>query len=242
MNIQTDTNKHKISFYIGAIAAIIGALSYLILGFAHGDMPSDPTEALQHVMHHSNWQFIHISTIVAVLLWLIAFKSISYSLQDHPIAWYFGKIAFIAMAVGVTIFSIDYAIDGHAFPSLAKAYTNANPTDKTMIYQSFYALFSALGATFPLYISFMLGLPYLLAGIATIFSKQYPVWLGWIAVICGLGNFVAGISMFLDHPIIPEDMVFGVFGLLLHLWLTIMGCIMWKHARNLARQQKLDRE
>jgi hypothetical protein len=237
MNIQTNADKLKISSYIRAVAAVIGALGYLFLGFAHGDMPSNPTEALHHVMHHSNWQFIHISTIVSVFFWLIAFKSISYSIQDHPIAWYFGKIALISMAVGVTIFSIDYAIDGHSFPSLAKAYTNANPTDKVMIYQSFYSLFSALGATFPLYISFMLGLPYFLAGVATVFSKKYPVWLGWIAIICGLGNFVAGISMFLDHPIIPEDMVFGVFGLLLHLWLIIMGCIMWKQARTMAAQQ-----
>ncbi len=238
MSAQTNVQRVKISSYIGAISAIIGGLGYLLLGFAHGDMPSNPTEALQHVSHHSNWQAIHISTIISVFFWLIAFKSIAYSINHHPVAWYFGRLALISLVIGITIFSIDYSIDGHTFPALAKAYADANLADKAMIYQSFYALFSALGATFPLYISLMLGLPYFFAGISVTFSKKYPAWLGWLAVVCGLGNFIAGISMFLDHPIIPEDMVFGVFGLLLHLWLIIMGIFMWKHANVIQAQNK----
>ncbi|WP_257351116.1 hypothetical protein [Pseudalkalibacillus decolorationis] len=233
MDNQERASREKVSLIFGSFCAILGGLGYLLLGFAHGDMPSEPDQALQHVAHHTNWQLIHISTIFSVFLWVVAFISLAFSINKRASAWFLSRLSVVSIMIGVTLFAVDYSIDGYSFPALAKAYEAASPTEKEMIYGAFYALFSELGATFPLYISFMLGLPFLLAGMAVVFSKRYPAWIGWIATLCGLGNFIAGVTMFIDHPVVPEDMVFGGFGLLLNLWLVIIGILMWQQARKI---------
>ena len=189
-------------------------------------------QALQHVSHNENWQLIHISTILSVLLWVVAFFCLAHSVHTRAAASMFGKLSVASITIGAAIFAVDYAIDGHTFPALARAYEAASSsTDKERIYSAFYTLFSGLGATFPLYIGFLFGLPFLLAGIAVSCSKLFPRWLGWIAVIGGLGNFIAGFTMFIDWPIIPEEMVFGGFGLLLNIWLVLIGILMWRKSK-----------
>ena len=80
-----------------------------------------------------------------------------------------------------------------------------------------------------------LGLPFVLFGLSVAFSRAYPAWLGWVGAAAGAGAFVTGVTRFVQLELVPDPVLFGVFGLGVSLWMAARGALMWKRAGKLPR-------
>jgi hypothetical protein len=92
-------------------------------------------------------------------------------------------------------------------------------------------MLSITGGLFHSFVAWMLGLPYVLLGLAIALGLGYPRWLGWVAVVAGIGALLAGTTRFLDIDLVPYPLLYGGFVLPLNIWLAVMGVLMWRRTR-----------
>ena len=93
-------------------------------------------------------------------------------------------------------------------------------------------LTEATSGMFPLYVALLLGLPFVLFGIAVVYSDEYPSWLGWIGAAAGALAFVVGSTNFAGFDIVPMNLfVLTVF--LLDFWMIAVGRLMWHRVAHL---------
>jgi hypothetical protein len=217
---------------LGAWLAILGAIGYLTGLLWHRDLPDETIEiALNHIAQRREWQFIHLLSMIAVLLWLGAFIALTQTLSG-AMSRFVGRLAVYALTVGVTVFIVDYSIDGYRLKHVADAWAVAEGAHQAEHRLVAEALFGVLGGTFRSFIAWMYGLPFLLLGIAIVNDREYPRWVGWVPIGAGLGAVVAGTTLFLDIDLVPFPVLFAGFVIPLNLWLGLLGVLMWRNAAS----------
>lgn len=93
-------------------------------------------------------------------------------------------------------------------------------------------ILSISGGLFHSFVAWMIGLPFILMGIAVTKNNHYHSWLGWIAIFLGSGVLIAGTTRFLGFDLIPYPALYGGFIIPLTLWLVGLGCFMWLKSRT----------
>lgn len=73
---------------------------------------------------------------------------------------------------------------------------------------------------------FFHGMPFILFGLAVVFSGHYPAWLGWVGAAGGSGSLILGTMMFLGMP----EMAYVAFAIVVSIWMVAMGVLMWRRA------------
>jgi hypothetical protein len=103
------------------------------------------------------------------------------------------QFGLVAAIVGTTVGVILLTTDGLASKHLAEFWRSAPPELRASALASFraeeginFALLSPLNLVFA-------GFTFVLFGLAAALSKVYPRWLGWSAVVAGLGGAVSGV-------------------------------------------------
>ncbi len=83
---------------------------------------------------------------------------------------------------------------------------------------------------FALWIAIFWGLTFILYGLAISLSEVYPKWLGWIAVVVGIGAAVLGvIHSHEGASMVLSNIYFGVVSILLTIWVLVLGVLMgWR--------------
>jgi hypothetical protein len=222
---------------LGACLAILGAIGYLTGLLWHRDLPEETVEiALNHIAQRPEWQFIHLLSIIAVLLWLGAFSALAHTLSG-AMSRFVGRLAVSALTVGVAVFIVDYSIDGYRLKHVADAWAAAEGAQQAEHRLVAEALFGVLGGTFRSFIAWMYGLPFLLLGIAIVNDREYPRWVGWVPIVAGFGAVVAGTTLFLDIDLVPFPVLFAGFVIPLNLWLGLSGVLMWRNAESAVAQR-----
>jgi hypothetical protein len=92
------------------------------------------------------------------------------------------------------------------------------------------------GGGFPLYVALLLGLPFLIFGLAMVLSSDYPSWLGWLGTVAGAGAFIVGVTNFSGLEFPPIEL-FVLFVFLVDLWMLITGTLMWRRAAGARGEQ-----
>ena len=187
---------------LGAVTAVLGTVANVIASVGHGDLPETGTRAaLDFVAARDTWSLVHLTSIFAVLLWLVAFVALSGAMpRGAADAW--------------------AAASGPERESLLRA------GDLVLLLQN---------SQFVSAIALVLGLPFVLFGLSVAFSRTYPAWLGWVGTAAGAGAFFTGVTRFVRLELVPDPVLFGVFGLGVSLWMAAMGALMWKRAGSLPR-------
>ena len=98
-------------------------------------------------------------------------------------------------------------------------------------------MFGISGGLFFSFIAWLLGLPYVLMGLAVVVGRTFPRWLGWIASRRRLRGVAGRDDAILGLELVPIPAVYGAFIVPLTLWLTAMGVLMWRHGQSAARHQ-----
>lgn len=216
---------------LGGVFAVLGGLGYFITLLFHGDLPDQTTEiALSHIAVRPEWPLLKLALITAIMLWVGAFVALASSFS-HGASWLLGRMAVACLLIGAAVVLVEYSILGHEIKKIADAWLVASSPereDRVVIAET---LLGVTGGLFLSFIAWLLGLPYLLMGLAVALAHDYPRWLGWVAVLAGAGALFAGTTRFLGIDLVPFPVLYGGFVVPLNVWLAVMGVLMWRHGR-----------
>jgi hypothetical protein len=218
----------------GGGLATVGGFGYLILLLLHGDLPDHTTAAaLEHIASRAEWALLKWLLIASVLCWVGAFWMLAQSFRRSS-SWVLGHLAAAFVTVGATLVLVEYSVMGYGVKNIADAWVGSTGPEQEVLLLVARALLDMTGGLFLNFITWLIGLPFLLMGLAVATGDAYPRWLGWIGVVCGAGAFLSGAGRFVGVLFVPFPVLYGGFILPVSLWLAVIGLLTLRRARVVA--------
>jgi hypothetical protein len=106
-----------------------------------------------------------------VLLWVGAFVTLAFALSRGP-GWLPARLAVPCVAIGATLMLVEYPILGYEMKNLADSWhvaTGAEKEAKALVAE---AMLGVTGGLFLNFIAWLIGLPYVLMGLAVSLSGR----------------------------------------------------------------------
>jgi hypothetical protein len=229
--LTTDQDRRASYLRIGAVCALVGTLGYVVAFVLHGDLPDQTTESLLTFIADRPWALHHLLIVFCFLLWIAALSGLAYSFTSGT-AWVLGRLGQTTAVLGMAVLLWHYNIDGPALEHVADAWVDAEGAEKAVLLERGTILTEATSGMFPLYVTLLLGLPFVLFGLAVVVSGDYPSWLGWIGAAAGTSAFAVGSTNFAGFDVLPMNLfVLTVF--LLDFWMIAVGRLMWRQGARL---------
>ena len=223
--------KDRVLLRIGAVSLVVGVVLPVIFGLALHPQVSDPgdTEAvLQSIADSPGWAGMHVAILLGGFLVIGGLLALSRSITAEPGAA-LARLGFAAALVGGAIYSVSIAIEGSgALKVLADAWAAA--TDKAVPFAVAEAMYLVSMDMFSAGWLLFGGAVPILFGLAIALTDRYPKWLGWVAVVGGVGNALIAMVLFSQGWTPLTNNVFTVFALIVSLWQLVMGVLMWRRA------------
>ncbi len=217
---------------IGAVAAVLGAVVSVAAGMGFGNLTNEvgAEQVLRSISARPDWYWpaVHLGFILGAFLWVGAFVALAVSLETG-ISRALGWLGAAAVIAGAGIHVVDSSISGFALASLANAWASAPAAEQANLLRVGDTLLYVLNGTWSSVHSYFHGLPFILSGLAVVFSRRYPTWLGWVGVIGGAGSLVGGVLLLFDVSF-GSARLFIVLAQLVSLWMVAMGVLMWRRA------------
>lgn len=216
---------------LGSTSAIMGAVLAAIVNLIHPQTPevADPAAVLQGIAGSGIWIGVHVGIVFAGLLYVLGLTGVYRSITLEPAsAW--ARLGFVAAILGAmplfSLLGVEIALKG-----LATAWDSAAGPDKDAQFRIAAALLSVGFALFAAFVSVFFGVAHLLFGVAMLPGEPYPRWLGWMAIVGGVGSIWVGVTQFYEGPSrLMTIVLFTVFSGVLTLWLLIAGLRLWQMA------------
>jgi hypothetical protein len=220
---------------IGAVTYLLG----LILVFVteslhpHRQPPSDSQLAFSEYAHNVNWSEIHVAQFFAILLLLLGFISLyKYLRSDDGLTAAFAWLGVLCATVTIGIFALLQAIDGFTLRFVIDRWMHAATPEKISAFRIAEAI-RWIEIAFNGYFRIMLGVVLLLYGLSLSFTKLFPKWLGWLAIIAGIGSVMHGLQIG-KLGFSPYVGPWGIISLLLQVvWVLIMVVLMWRKSTTI---------
>jgi hypothetical protein len=223
---------------IGAVAAIAGALLGMVGNLAHPTTPApsqDATGLARTIADSGSWVPDHLLILLGLLGMLGGLVAIAHSIRDG-LPGALARLGSIAAVAGATVGLVLLSIDGVAAKHLAQAAANAPAPEQVGALHALLAeeaINFALGTLF--YILFA-GVTFVLLGLAVAWSRVYPRWLGWLAVVAGAGSVVVGlVQAQVGETNTATRIPSIIFPTVITLWLAWMGVLLLRKAPALER-------
>ena len=216
---------------LGAMALPLGVILFVVVTaifHPHREAPMDNPAIFMEYAESDSWVVIHFAQWFAALLLIGGLVALYYSITTKPEAnaavARFGLAAALLTGAALTMLQ---AVDGVALKWAVDTWASAPADQET-------AAFSAAAAlrwteySLQSYSFILLGLTFILYGVAIALGTIYPRWLGWIAVGSGVAWIAHGVM-------VPYIGLFGsiprlVAIVLMALWAFIIGVLMWRIA------------
>src|SRR5829696_3935280 len=207
------------------------------LAAGHGRKPPPPRHTdrkpegvARTIAQSANWVLVHLVIVVGLILMLGALVALSRSIEGGvpgALAW-LGSIAAVA---GVTVGVILVIVDGVAAKHLADAW-EAAPSDQAAaalrVVVAEEAINFALASLFNILFA---GVTFILLGLAVASSGEYPVWLGWVVVVAGVGSVPVGlVQAYMGESIGFTRIATIIFPTIITLWVVVMSVLLWRKA------------
>jgi hypothetical protein len=161
---------------LGGVFAVLGGLGYFIALVIHGDLPDRTTEiALSHIAGRPEWGVLKLSLIVSIMLWIGAFAALA-SLLSNGVSGLLARMAGAVLLIGAAAVVVEYSILGYEVKRIADAWQTASGPERSRLQLLAEALFGISGGLFFSFIAWLLGLPYLLMGLAISLERRFPRW------------------------------------------------------------------
>ncbi len=220
----------RILLRIGGVSAVVGSILVLVLQVLvhpRTDMEADPEGALQLIAESNIWIGSHVGMIFAVLLVAGGLVGLYRSITSGAgAAW--ARLGFAILLAGMSVLLVYLGTDGIAKQQVAEAWVNAPEAEKAAAFRVALALNEIDQALLAIFMMVFFGVAFVLYGLAVVTSTVYPRWLGWLAVVGGVGTVLNG-SL---HAYGSSFDILILFHLLLLVWVLVMGILMWRKARG----------
>jgi hypothetical protein len=233
VEISPTGREEKSIFRIGAVAGILGALLAMVGNLLHPATPSgDPQGVARTIADSERWVLVHLVIVVGLIIMLGGLVAICRSIEGG-VAGALAQLGYVAAVSGVTVGVVLVIVDGVAAKHLADAWEAAPPEEAAAALQVVVAeeaINFALAALFNLLFA---GVTFILLGLAVALSGEYPGWLGWVAVVAGVGSVPVGlVQAYTGESIGFTRIATIIFPTIITLWVVVMSVLMWRKAAS----------
>jgi len=218
----------RISLTLGAACAIVGSLGIFVSNFFHPFPPTEREAMLRLIASEPAWSAIHLPTMFFAVAILIALVVLADTIAAGA-AGFLARAGRVVAQVGVPVMLVGVAVDGYGFKALADAWAGAAATERAVLVGAAEAIVVAETGILHVWVTFFLGVTFVLYGSAVILHRDYPRAVGWLGVLGGAGCLFSGVAGFLR---LPMAVPFPVFGTLVLAWTFAIGLLMARQARQ----------
>ena len=217
---------------IGAIALPLGIILLVAATAIHPsrEAPMDNPAVFMEYAQSDSWIAVQLAQWLAALLIVGGLVALYYSIATKPEAdaavARFGLAAALLTGAALTMLQ---AVDGVALKWAVDTWASA-PAEQEV------AAFSAAAAlrwteySLQSYSIILLGLTFILYGLAIALGTVYPRWLGWLAAGSGVAWIVHGVMV--PYVGLFDSIPRLVAIVLMALWAFIIGVLMWRNSRE----------
>src|SRR5215218_6534208 len=220
-------------FRIGAVAGIVGALLAMVGNLLHPATPiGDPEGVARTIAQSQRWVLVHLVIVVGLILMLGALIALSRSIEGG-LAGALAQLGSVAAVAGVTVGVVLVIVDGVAAKHLADAWEAAPPDQAAAALRVVLAEEAINFAIAALFNILFAGVTFILLGLAVAWSGEYPGWLGWVAVVAGVGSVTVGLVQgYTGESIGFTRIATIIFPTVITLWVAGMSVLLWRKARR----------
>jgi hypothetical protein len=219
-----DDQVHKTS----AITGIAGAVILFIGTLLHPLQadPNDPQAVFIEYASHHPWVVVHLIQLLGIALIIVSLVVLSKIMANGKTGTW-AQLGTVSATTSLAIAIALQAVDGVALKVMVDHWASAQSTEKEIL---FYAAFGVRQIELGLasMLSLILGITAGIYGIAQNSHRDFPAWLGWLAIFGGLSTAVAGIVM-AETGFSNTAMLINIpANFLLLIWITLTGIWVWK--------------
>jgi hypothetical protein len=231
VEISPTGREEKSIFRIGAVAGILGSLLAMVGNLLHPATPiGDPEGVAQTIAQSERWVLVHLVIVVGLILMLGGLVAISRSIAGG-VAGALSQLGSVAAVSGVTVGLVDVIVDGVAAKHLADAWEAAPPNQAAAALRVVVAEEAINFAVASLFNILFAGVTFILLGLAVAWSGKYPGWLGWVAVVAGVGSVPVGlVQAYTGESIGFTRIATIIFPTIITLWVVVMSVLLWRKA------------
>jgi hypothetical protein len=226
--METPTKREQGSiFRIGAIAGIVGSLLAMAGNLLHPATPiGDPEGVAQTIAQSERWVPVHLVIVVGLILMLGALVAISRSIEGG-VAGALAQLGYVAAVAGVTVGVVLVIVDGVAAKYLADSWEAAPPDQAAAALRVVLAEEAINFAMASLFNILFAGVTFILLGLAVAWSGEYPGWVGWVAVVAGVGSLPVGlVQAYTGESIGFTRIATIIFPTIITLWVVVMSVLL----------------
>ena len=181
---------------IGAIAAMLGPLVLFVSTLMH-PLEADPNNAVAAFTEYAAdrlWVGTHLGQFLGVAIIVTALVLLSRSLEEgKAAAW--SRIGLAGAIATLAATAVLQAVDGVALKFMVDRWAGAPPEQQRAIFEAAFAV-RQVEAGLASLTSLLLGITVTANGVALILSPVYPVWVGFLAILGGLGTVAGAVVLY----------------------------------------------
>jgi len=219
---------------IGSVAALVGAVVFFVSGLFHPS-DSDPNNlpaAFAEYVTSSDWVGVHLAQLAGVALIAVALVALEATFEPgRAAAW--ARIGSVGAVASAALYAANQGVDGVSNHAADLRWATATGETRVRAFEAAFAVRQievALTSVFTLSLGFTL----CVFGLAMLFSRRYPAWLGVTGILGGLATVAIGLeqaSYGFSSPALNLFMVVGPVDL---MWICVTGILMWRLVPRLA--------
>jgi len=218
---------------LGSIAAVAGAILLFVSTLLH-PLDSDPNDlpaAFAEYAADSLWVWSHLGQFLGVALLGTALVALATTFKPgRAAAWgrigQAGAVAIIALAAALQ------AVDGVALKVMLDRWAATTVEARVLAFETAFAV-RQIEIGLASLLSFLSGLTLTVFGVSLVLSPCYPLWIGWLGFLSGLGLVATGAAQastgFSDLAMTLSMLASSVF----LIWAILVGILMWRLAPRL---------
>ena len=218
---------------IGGVSLIVGfvlTIVHVVLLVVDAPLsePGDTEAFLQSIVDSSIWAGSHVLVLITLLLGVGGLLALYRSITGEPGAA-LAQLGFAAALMGGAVTSVSVAIlGGGAMKELADAWAAAADNEVPLAVAEAALLVSFDIGSWGNLVFY--GVAPILYGLAIALTGLYPKWLGWVAVVGGVGIALIELVIFSQGVSRVTSTFYVAAFLVVTLWLPVMGVLMWRKA------------
>lgn len=219
-------------FRLGSVAAIVGSVAGMVGNLFHPATPlDDPSGVARTIADSDAWTILHLVIVAGIILMLGGLLAIHRSIRGGA-AGALAQFGWAAALAGIAVGVVLVILDGVAAKQLAEEWATAPAGEQAAALRVVLANETTNFALAALFNILFAGVTFILYGLAVALSDVYPRWLGWVAVIAGLGSIGAGlIQALVGQPTLASQVLTIIGPTVITLWLFVMGILLARRAR-----------
>lgn len=218
---------------LGSIAAVAGAILLFVSTLLHplDSDPSDSPAAFAEYAADSLWVWSHLGQFLGVALLGMALVALATTFKPgRAAAW--GRVGQAGAAAIIAVAAALQAVDGVALKVMVDRWAAATGEARVFAFEAAFAV-RQIEIGLASLLSLLSGFTLIVFGVSIVLSPRYPLWMGWLGLLSGLGLVATGAAQastgFSDLAMTLSMLVSSVF----LIWAILAGILMWRLAPQL---------